>query len=304
MILITKVRILGFRSFLSAELPKLGHLVALVGKNSSGKSNVLRALNLFFNDEVQPGQKLYFPRDLFEQPKHRKKKRVSITVDFDLPTTFVLRNKLENLAILGRQFSITRSWELDNQLNIVSKYAIELSGNPVPNADDLARQFLSLISYRYIPNRTVPTDILRDESQALAASVFLRMKDQTHVAALMGELTEASARMLKDASQSMQNVSSPLQNPTVSTSSLNQMLSMAGFQARGNHGGSVRDAEWGAGHQAFFLYQVLRTLDTDYSRFFGWRQATIWAVEEPESALHRDLETGLASQFRLWTQDT
>jgi hypothetical protein len=130
------------------------------------------------------------------------------------------------------------------------------------------------------------------------------MKDQSNSVALMDELTAAASRMLKDASQSMQKVGSPLQNPTVSTSSLSQMLSMAGFQAQGDHGGTVRDAEWGAGHQAFFLYQVLHTLDTDYSRFFGWRQATIWAVEEPESALHRDLETGLASQLRVWSQDS
>lgn len=302
MILITKVTISGFRSFSTDEITDLGHLNVLVGKNSSGKSNVLRALNLFFNNEVDPGQKLSFERDLFDSGQ-RRKKQLKVTVEFTLPSGFVLRKKLEHLAALGNQFSITRIWELDSQLKIVDRFEIDSAGHSIPDPGGFARQFLYLTKFRYIPNRTVPTDILRDESQALARYVFLRMRDQTHAESLMGELTAAASRMLREVSESMELTTAPLHDPTVTTSTLIQMLSMAGFQARGSHGGIVQDGQWGSGHQAFFLYQILRTLDTDYSRFFGWRQATIWAVEEPESALHHDLEIALAAQFRVWTQD-
>jgi hypothetical protein len=302
MILITKVMIMGFRSFSTGSLNDPGQLNVLVGKNSSGKSNFLRALSLFFNNEVEPNQVLSFQRDLFDSGQHRKK-QLWITVEFTLPTSFLLRKKLEHLKALGNQFSIKRIWELDSQLNIVDRFEIDSAGTSIPDPGGFARQFLSLIKFRYIPNRTVPTDILRNESQALAQLVFFRMKDQTHAQSLMSELTVAATRMLKEVSQSMEATTAPLHDPTVTTSTLIQMLTMAGFQARGNHGGIVQDGQWGAGHQAFFLYEVLRTLDTGYNRFFGWRQATIWAVEEPESALHHELEIALASQFRLWTQD-
>jgi hypothetical protein len=46
----------------------------------------------------------------------------------------------------------------------------------------------------------------------------------------------------------------------------------------------------------------LYAVDTDYSSSFGWKQATIWGVEEPESGLHRDLETLVAGEFRKWTR--
>lgn len=47
-----------------------------------------------------------------------------------------------------------------------------------------------------------------------------------------------------------------------------------------------------------------RVLPHFHGRFFGWKQATIWGVEEPEAALHRDLETRLADQFRRWCLDS
>jgi hypothetical protein len=81
------------------------------------------------------------------------------------------------------------------------------------------------------------------------------------------------------------------------------MLTMSGFRALSANGAAIQDEDWGSGHQAFFLYQVLHALDTDYARSFGWRQATVWGVEEPESALHRDLETRLADTFRRWAHE-
>ena len=56
--LIKRVQVRGFRSIYDATIDELGHRSVLVGKNSSGKSNFLRALNLFFTDESQPHQGL------------------------------------------------------------------------------------------------------------------------------------------------------------------------------------------------------------------------------------------------------
>src|SRR3546814_19137471 len=49
-------------------------------------------------------------------------------------------------------------------------------------SSDLASDFLSLIIFRYIPNRTVPSEILRDESQAIAAVIFKRLRESTQAA--------------------------------------------------------------------------------------------------------------------------
>lgn len=304
--LIRKVRIQGVRSIENQLLDRVGDLSVFVGKNSSGKSNVLRALNLFFNGEIEPGRPMVFTRDNFERiPRNKKKKAIEITVDFELPSSFHLRKEFSKFKSYGGSFSITRRWELSQtRTSSYDTMQVEKDGDVLPDSGSSAKQFLDLISYRYIPNRSNPAAVLEKESQELASSIFLRMKGNTHAAELLSQLNAATKRLLQNASDSLESSGSPLGTPTLATpTSIGEMLRMTGFIATGSHGGDVRDEDWGAGHQAFFLYQVLHSLDTNYARFFGWRQATIWGVEEPESALHRDLETRLAGQLRTWSCD-
>jgi len=275
-----------------------------LGRNSSGKSNLLRALNLFFNGEVESGKELSFARDYHERPQSRKKKVISIAVEFSLPRYFKYRPGLKHLSALGRDFTIVRKWELDPQRRPLDSLVVEGAPGPVPDQSEAARQFLGLISYRYIPNRQIPAVALRAESQSIADSVFLRLKGDKHSKALLDSLSAAAGRMLQSADRSMKAAGAPLTAPTIAIGeTLGEMLTMSGFQAIGGNARPVQDEEWGAGHQAFFMHEVLHTLDTNYGRFFGWRQATVWGVEEPESSLHRDLETRLAGLFRNWAND-
>ena len=48
----------------------------------------MRALNLFFNSEIEPGKSVSFLRDYHEQPARRQKKRITIAVDFEIPSNF------------------------------------------------------------------------------------------------------------------------------------------------------------------------------------------------------------------------
>lgn len=54
------------------------------GANDSGKSNILRVLNLFFNDEVAYGQPFDFEREFFIGKKNAGHKVIEIKVSFDL----------------------------------------------------------------------------------------------------------------------------------------------------------------------------------------------------------------------------
>jgi hypothetical protein len=303
--LITGVTIRGLRSLQNASVPDVGALTALVGRNSSGKSNILRALNLFFNDELDPGQSLVLQRDFHSRPQANKKRRVVVGVDFSLPQNFTFRKGLTSLQkALGSTFTIRRSWSLNAQKVLVQTTELIKGGGPVKDGEGLANSFLALIAYRYIPNRTVPAALLRDESQVIAASIFAKLQAGSGAQDLMTALRSAADRLLEGASASMQKSGAPLTSPSIaSTASLAEMLQVSGFQARGLHGSLVRDEQWGAGNQAFFLYEVLQAIDTNYSRSFGWKQAAVWGVEEPESGLHRDLETRLAEELRIWSAD-
>jgi len=69
---------------------ELGHYTALVGLNDSGKSNLLRALNLFFNGQTDLGRSLVFASDFSQQAKVVKKKanQIEIEVEFAPPSNY------------------------------------------------------------------------------------------------------------------------------------------------------------------------------------------------------------------------
>lgn len=301
--LISKIEIVGVRSIRDATILTTGSFNTFVGKNSSGKSNVLRALNLFFNGELDPDSEIDFSRDHYErEPRIRSKKRIAVTVHFDLPEEFNVRTGLEDLAELGRQFSIKREWTLDPSLGPVEEFSVYVNEQLQDHSDMLAQQFLSLINYRYIPNYINPVELLKAESKALAKLVLGRLGRDAQTGVIMNALSDSAERVLADANDALSATGAPLVSPTMfDGDSLAEFLTTNGFQALGAHGLSVSDEDWGSGHQSFFMFQVMKLLDTNYRRHFGWRQATIWGIEEPETSLHRDLETRLAGVLREWS---
>jgi hypothetical protein len=140
--LLREVRVSGFRSIEDQTLSGISDFHAIVGKNSSGKSNILRALNLFFNGEVEPGKTIAFQRDYFEQrPPSKKKKRISVDGLFAIPPRLKYRNELSGLDAFGKQFTIRRSWVLDERRLPHDEFEVTNDSGPVPNGTALARQF-------------------------------------------------------------------------------------------------------------------------------------------------------------------
>ena len=113
--LIRSVEVEKFRSCDSVELSRLGDVTVLVGVNNSGKSNILRALHLFFNDETDTGTFLNFDVDYHIGPPSKKKKSIRVSVEFDLPDKFSFRKDLKGAQeLLGSQFWIRKTWTLDS----------------------------------------------------------------------------------------------------------------------------------------------------------------------------------------------
>ena len=86
---IKAVHIENFRSIRSLDA-QLTQLSVLVGKNDCGKSNILRALNLFFNGETNPGIEYSFSEDynFFAPVRARKAKEVLVRLEIELPYSY------------------------------------------------------------------------------------------------------------------------------------------------------------------------------------------------------------------------
>lgn len=86
---IRQVHIENFRSIQRLTIPT-EKLSIFVGKNDCGKSNILRALNLFFNGVTNPGKQYDFNEDynLFVPERAKTAKEVIVRLEMDIPTSY------------------------------------------------------------------------------------------------------------------------------------------------------------------------------------------------------------------------
>ena len=103
---IKSIHIENFRSIRSIHAD-LSQLAIFVGRNDCGKSNILRALNLFFNDETNPGIEFTFSEDynFFAPVRVRKAKEVVVRLEIALPETYHATN--------GQVIIWTKRWRED-----------------------------------------------------------------------------------------------------------------------------------------------------------------------------------------------
>ena len=87
--MIKSIAIKDFRSLANAEIDS-NWITTFVGPNDAGKSNVLRALNLFFNGDTDHDTRFDFQRDYnqFAVERTRKAKQIEITLTIELPESY------------------------------------------------------------------------------------------------------------------------------------------------------------------------------------------------------------------------
>lgn len=293
--LITEIEIKGFRSIRSAVISSVRDFTALAGINNSGKSNVLRALNAFFNGYTDLGQRLNVDDDYYRPDlKQKKAKEISIRVVFELPDQFNFRKDLKPVETLfgSRSFSIEKRWRRNTPFPSYILNGKELSPEDRLKID----QFLQLINFRYIPNRVLPVDIIRNEQPALRDLLVgrLRHRARQHDAAFSA-IQETSETIIQELAERLTEASPDTGAVRLATpTSWSDMAFTFGYRF-GNGDFEMTDSVQGSGVQSLLMLETLYLIDSDYFQKFGWKQAAIWAVEEPESSLHTSLEARVAS---------
>jgi hypothetical protein len=141
--LIESVEIGYFRSIYKVRLDKLDGLTILFGRNDAGKSNVLRALNLFFNNQTNPGQPFFFGRDLcharLAEAEEKLGARKFVYVKLQIATPPSYQNSL------GKSFWIRKRWSVTTQAEPILDSSI--TGRKL----QYLTRFLNTVRFHYIP---------------------------------------------------------------------------------------------------------------------------------------------------------
>lgn len=321
--LLTKARIRNFRSIDSVEVDA-GNLTALLGANGSGKSNIVRALNLFFNGQSDLDQAPDISRDYHRPWRKIPNKTIEVEVDFDLPSVFSIhkgiRDSLKALGIeSGAQFSVRKQWTRDPVREDMVEETIAF--RPAEDEDfknltveqaRLAARFLKLIRFRYIPNHLHPSELLQAESGALQETLIVALKRRRSTKD--APQVDADA-FLEAMAQSARDLAAPINEVLAATPGHVQGVALETpddwaevvwslvLQMEASDTRNLPAELHGSGNQTFLAYVLIAYLDTRFAQRFGWHQATVWAVEEPESFLHADLEKELANFLHQQCQE-
>ena len=172
--IIEKIEISYFRSFgeKSIKIENLKDLNIFSGSNDAGKSNVLKALNLFFNDEINIWEKFDIDKDLSiwqkeKSNKNKENKKINRTEndshiaqrDLFVKIKIFFRRTFTNTTTTPEEFWVSKKWYRNGRFKIEDniKLAYKKKNDKEPTPRELSAQhgqltqFLNSINFEYIP---------------------------------------------------------------------------------------------------------------------------------------------------------
>ncbi|HRY76702.1 MAG TPA: AAA family ATPase [Candidatus Paceibacterota bacterium] len=302
--LIGEVKIKSFRSCADIKISCINEFNAFLGLNNSGKSNILRALNLFFNGEIEPNVNFILARDGNFPEWKKEKKEIMISLTFN---TSIFKNAkafkksfLSDHPNLKDKYTITKIW------NYKSDSAGVIVGDM--NEIKMAADFLKFINFRYLVAHRDPIKIIKSIDSRIRKELLRRfssrankLKDLDKTEKIFNILKQSAESFMSPISDAIKYSSPEIKNLFLSTPKnlrdLATSLSLI-YSVLLSTDKVISEELQGSGLQSYLMFRMLCFADTSYSLDFGWKLANIWAIEEPESFLHTKLEIDLARFFR------
>lgn len=263
--LIKKIEVNYLRSLYTATFSDVGDLNIVFGRNDSGKSNFLRALNLFFNDEVEQGKELDFDLDISDSRKEAARQAkgrqfIWIKITFNIP---------ENYArVLGSELTVKRQWNRDGNMNETVFPSLDTPGEKAR-----LTRFLNDIDFTYIPaikDLTVFADLIERIYAAAAESIAIQNATSRFVEAI-GARTKSLSDQLSAMFDGPAKLSAPAEMST-----LFRNLDFA-------HGEDAHSLirQKGDGVKARHIPEMLHFINQIEAR----PKFYLWGFEEPENSL-------------------
>ncbi len=287
---IKSIRIKNFRSIRN-EYILAENMNIFVGMNDVGKSNILKALNLFFNGQTDYNVDFDFEKDfsfLFPKKSHSTKEIV-IEIQFTVPETY----KESGL------FTWKKVWRTD-------KYSKEFITNQEgENPSDRSRVPSSLkrIRYRYVPAvksieyyRSLLRDLYFTVSAVIDSPLESSIGDFSRV------LQEYTMQISKEVGERI-GINSKLSIPD----NLSELFSTLVFQTYNDESDSIVPLNMrGDGIQARHIPIILKYIadeDQKTRNQGSMKVATIWGFEEPENGVELSRVFEMANDFLDYSQD-
>lgn len=290
---IRRITIKNFRSIVELTMDATD-LTVIVGDNDCGKSNVLRALNLFFNGRTNPESTFNFQDDYnrFVEPKVKRAPEIEVEVDLELPFSYRKNN--------GDLIRWRKRWRVDGLQDDDEYWGIRLikkkrgSGfkESVVELDGRSRvpALLSRIQFEYVP-AVRSADFFR-KLRGRIFQVIANASEQT-VRQSSGQfedvISHAVSALLADIGSELQDASR-LSLPNDLTPLFQSLDFLSGEK-------SISLDSRGDGIKARYVPLILKFIAERSREAAGISPTFIWAYEEPENNLEFRRAQALADAF-------
>lgn len=299
--LIKSITIRYLRSVHRLPLKEIGDLTVFSGANDVGKSNILKTLNLFFNNQVDWLDPIDFYRDFslrrldeVRRESIKGKQFIRIDVEFRRPSSYS--------GSLPPTFTVTKWWFRDSKVPQEDN-SLEKQTDELPTALGTARRmlsrFLNRVHFEYVPairDKQYHEHVLENLQETL---ITTQMKPDDPILNAVRELNaniEERTRSLQADFERGTAIEASVSLPTdpkslfrafsVSTKWQNEAMKAAGEEQE------VLLALRGDGIQACYVPALLNYIAENSSEFY------LWGFEEPENSVEYNLAIDLADKFR------
>lgn len=280
--LVDEIEISYFRSFYKVKFSNLNNLNVIFGKNDSGKSNIVRALNLFFSGRPDHTQDFDFGTDFCVARKIEAdssedvRKFLYVKITFNTPPTYQ--------KSLGKKFYVKRQWTVSRG----DEYTEEISSTIPQSRRHIVSRFINKIRFMYIPaikDESIFAMLLSDVYETLAGSTQFEeamMEFTAQIQNLTGPLFQNLPREISAGTK----IGSPTQ--------MVELFRTLDFETLndGITGSMSLTRQRGDGIKARHIPEILKYISDNDSYDFH-----IWGFEEPENSL--DFSAAQAEAVRI-----
>ncbi|MBQ7707194.1 MAG: AAA family ATPase [Lachnospiraceae bacterium] len=290
--MIEKIEIQYFRSIYRTTLMKVEAINVLTGKNDVGKSNILKALNLFFNNCIVEEGDYDFGRNYnFKRLEEVRKDTIKGKQFIQIKITFRRGKQFEKT--LPEKFTITKKWNRDSEFPQVSDNIEKQLIKSGKSYNDRVRasltRYLNKIKYVYVP-AIKDKHIFDNMLERLQTTVYeKKLANNITLAETMSNLFENVVKTTEELSEEFK-VATNIESMIATPNDVKELYRTLNIITKSDDN-LVRLEDRGDGIQVRYIPSILNYIATNASENY------IWGFEEPENSLEYGMAQKMSEDF-------
>lgn len=321
MIKLKSAEIENFRSIVGEVLSiDFDDLTVIVGPNNCGKSNILRALQLFFSGHIEGAPyttDIDYPKSSNLSPKSQTK--ITVEIEYEPGKEVSIKKALEELEKESDQSRLDKNLvrlRLSYSKNGVESWQFVGKKGVRNIRKDLIHKVkdsvIQSVIFKYIPvgrdslesiTHEISAELIKTIFSGWSGAVQKRQEINDSIAALIGKLSPELKSSSGSVTGSIRQVFSEIENLELRLpfENLEQMLPKLMPIVSDTAETGLKSK--GAGIQTSSLLFLLKYLADNHPQRHNARVTFIWAVEEPESFLHPTKQKAMADMLVGFSKD-